>query len=45
LRTLAALRQRCRLILDTAYEGNETRQLAPDLNLIPVVSSHLLGAA
>jgi transposase len=27
----------CRLIMDRAYEGNETRQLALDLNFIPVV--------
>lgn len=40
LRTLAALPKRCRLIMDTAYEGNETRQLALDLGLIPVVPPH-----
>ena len=27
----------CRLIMDRAYEGNETRQLALDLGFIPVV--------
>ena len=37
LRTLRALPQRCRLIMDKAYEGNETRQLALDLGFIPVV--------
>jgi transposase len=37
LRTLAALPRRCRLIMDKAYEGNETRQLALDLGFIPVV--------
>jgi transposase len=26
--------------MDTAYEGNETRQLALDLGLIPVVPPH-----
>ena len=37
LRTLPKLPTRCRLIMDRAYEGNETRQLALDLGLIPVV--------
>jgi transposase len=37
LRTIAKLPRRCRLIMDKAYEGNETRQLALDLGLIPVV--------
>ena len=37
LRTIATLPRRCRLIMDKAYEGNETRQLALDLGLIPVV--------
>jgi transposase len=37
LRTLSALPRRCRLIMDKAYEGNETRQLALDLGFIPVV--------
>lgn len=27
----------CRLLMDRAYEGNETRQLALDLGSIPVV--------
>ena len=35
--TLPDLPKRCRLIMDRAYEGNETRQLALDLGLIPVV--------
>lgn len=29
--------KRCRLLMDRAYEGNETRQLALDLGFIPVV--------
>ena len=33
---------RCRLIMDRAYEGNETRQLAFDLGFIPVVPPHPL---
>jgi transposase len=37
LRRIAQLPRRCRLIMDKAYEGNETRQLALDLGLIPVV--------
>jgi transposase len=37
LRTLPDLPSRCRVIMDRAYEGNETRQLAFDLGLIPVV--------
>jgi transposase len=40
LRTLKDLPKRCRLLMDTAYEGNETRQLALDLGLIPVVPPH-----
>ena len=35
--TLPDLPKHCRLIMDRAYEGNETRQLALDLGLIPVV--------
>ena len=35
---------RCRLIMDRAYEGNETRQLALDLGFIPVVPPHPLPA-
>jgi transposase len=30
----------CHLLMDCAYEGNETRQLALDLGFIPVVPSH-----
>jgi transposase len=37
LRTLTHLPRRCRLLMDRAYEGNETRQLALDLGFIPVV--------
>jgi transposase len=33
---------RCRLIMDRAYEGNETRQPALDLGFIPVVPPHPL---
>jgi transposase len=40
LRTLSALPKRCRLIMDKAYEGNETRQLALDLGFVPVVPPH-----
>jgi len=44
LRTLPHLPTRCRLIMDRAYEGYETRQLALDLGLIPVVPPHPLRA-
>ena len=37
LRSLKGLPQRCRLLMDRAYEGNETRQLALDLGFVPVV--------
>jgi transposase len=37
MQTLTRLPKRCRLIMDRAYEGNETRQLALDLGFIPVV--------
>jgi transposase len=37
MQTLTGLPQRCRLIMDRAYEGNETRQLALELGLTPVV--------
>src|ERR1035438_6725118 len=37
MQNLPTLPSRCRLIMDRAYEGNETRQLALDLALIPVV--------
>ena len=40
--TLPDLPKRCRLIMDRAYEGNETRQLALDLGFIPVVPPHPL---
>jgi len=37
LRQLASLPRRCRVIMDRAYEGNETRQLVLDLGFTPVV--------
>jgi transposase len=37
LKSLSGLPRRCRLIMDRAYEGNETRQLALELGFIPVV--------
>ncbi len=37
LRSLKGLPRRCRLLMDRAYEGNETRQLALDLGFVPVV--------
>ncbi len=37
LRSLSSLPRRCRLLMDRAYEGNETRQLALDPGFIPVV--------
>jgi transposase len=37
MRTLPQLPKRCRLIMDRAYEGDETRQLALELGFIPVV--------
>ena len=37
LRGMRPLPEGCRLIMDRAYEGNETRQLALDLGFIPVV--------
>ena len=37
LRQLASLPKRCRVIMDRAYEGNETRQLVLDLGLTPLV--------
>ena len=40
LRTLTDLPKRCRLIMDKAYEGNETRQLALELGFVPVVPPH-----
>src|SRR5712672_3207130 len=44
LLALPDLPARCRLIMDRAYEGNETRQLALDLGFIPVVPPHPLRA-
>ena len=38
LRGMRPLPEGCRLIMDRAYEGNETRQLALDLGFIPVVA-------
>jgi transposase len=37
LKTLGPLPLRCCLIMDRAYEGDETRQLALDLGFLPVV--------
>lgn len=37
MRSLPRLPPRCRLIMDRAYEGNETRQLALELGFTPVV--------
>ena len=37
LRGMPPLPDGCRLIMDRAYEGNQTRQLALDLGFIPVV--------
>ncbi len=37
MRGMKPLPDGCRLIMDRAYEGNETRQLALDLGFIPVV--------
>jgi transposase len=37
LRSLSGPPRRCRPLMDRAYEGNETRQLALDLGFIPVV--------
>ena len=37
LRTLKELPRKCRLLMDRAYEGNETRQLALELGFVPVV--------
>ena len=42
LRALPELPTRCRLIMDRAYEGNETRQLALELGFVPVVPPHPL---
>jgi transposase len=37
LRAWGATGRRCALIMDRAYEGDETRQLALDLGFLPVV--------
>lgn len=37
LSSLGATSRPVHLLMDRAYEGNETRQLAPDLGFIPVV--------
>ncbi len=40
LYTLPELPVSCHLLMDCAYGGNETRQLALDLGFIPVVPPH-----
>jgi transposase len=40
LRSIEELPMSCHLLMDCAYEGDETRQLALDLGFIPVVPSH-----
>ncbi len=40
LRSLGELPMSCHLLMDCAYEGNETRQLALDLGFIPIVPPH-----
>ena len=42
LRTLPAPPAGCHLVMDRAYEGNETRQLALNLGFEPVVPPHPL---
>ena len=42
MRTLSGLPAKCRLIMDRAYEGNETRQLALELGFTAVVPPHPL---
>ena len=37
MQTLWGLPRRCRLIMDRAYQGDETRQLALELGFTPVV--------
>ncbi len=37
MKTLPPLPDRCRMLMDRAYEGDETRQLALELGFIPVV--------
>jgi transposase len=41
LRSIDELPMSCHLLMDCAYEDNETRQLALDLGFIPVVPPHL----
>ncbi len=40
LRSIPELPMSCHLLMDCAYEGDETRQLALDLGFIPVVPPH-----
>lgn len=40
LESIPELPVSCHLLMDCAYEGNETRQLALDLGFIPVVPPH-----
>ena len=40
LRSLGELPMSCHLLMDCAYEGHETRQLALDLGFIPIVPPH-----
>lgn len=40
LRSIPELLMSCHLLMDCAYEGDETRQLALDLGFIPVVPPH-----
>jgi transposase len=40
LRSIDELPMSCHLLMDCAYEGDETRQLALDLGFIPVVPPH-----
>ena len=40
LRTLKPVQTEVALVIDQAYEGNETRQLALDLGFTPVVPPH-----
>jgi transposase len=37
LQSLGSIDEPLHLLMDKAYEGDETRQLAPDLGFIPVV--------
>lgn len=40
LRSIPELPVKCHLLMDCAYEGDETRQLALDLGFVPVVPPH-----